>query len=93
VEIWAVSPDSAEDLEKFRVEEDLGFPLLVDPDLETVRAYGLLNQENPTVPHPTALVLDREGVVRYARVDENYRQRPSPEELLAALRKLEPPTE
>ena len=47
--------------------------------------WGLVNPDNPKVPHPTALVIGSDGVIRYLRVDEDYKVRPSTEELLAAL--------
>lgn len=57
--------------------------------------YGLRNPNHPAsygiVPHPTALVIDRDGVIRYKRVDVDYKVRPSSEELLEALRELPEP--
>ena len=66
----------------------LTFTTLMDPVSETIKRYGILNQEHGAIPHPTALVLDKEGVVRFLRVDEDYKKRPSNEELLDALRRL-----
>ena len=86
--LWTVSPDDSTKLRKFRDDEGIEFPILLDPDNEVSISYGLLNESNPTVPHPTAIVIDTDGVIRYFRVDENYRVRPSPEELLEALSKL-----
>jgi len=83
--LWTVSSDDPEKLRSFRDAEGLRFPILLDPENSVSIAYGLLNEQNPVVPHPTALVIDTEGVIRYIRVDENYRVRPSPEELLEAL--------
>ena len=61
-------------------------PILLDLDAEVIRRYGVYNeQDDRSLPHPTAIVIDREGVVRYVRIDVNYRERPSVEELLAAL--------
>lgn len=66
----------------------LTFTTLMDPVSETIKRYGILNPEQGAIPHPTALVLDKEGVVRFLRVDEDYKKRPSNEELLDALRRL-----
>ena len=62
--------------------------MLVDPGSETIKRYGVLNREQGEIPHPTTLVVDRQGIVRFVRVDEDYRKRPSSEELLAAVRTL-----
>lgn len=86
--VWAVSPDEPEKLRNFQRDEGIEFPILVDTDNEVSISYGLLNESKPTVPHPTAIIIDTDGVIRYSRVDENYKVRPSPEELLDALAKL-----
>ena len=61
------------------------FPILLDTDNIVSTSYGLLNESNPVVPHPTAIVIDREGIIRYVRVDEDYKVRPSTAELIGAL--------
>ncbi len=48
----------------------------VDPDSRAIDALGL-RRPNPEaieegVPHPTTLLLDRDGIVRFADVRENY---------------------
>jgi len=49
----------------------------------------LVNPDNPNVPHPTAVIVDSEGVVRYVRQDVDYTKRPSTEELVAAVADIE----
>jgi len=41
-----------------------------------------------TLPLPARYIIDREGTVRYARIDADYTVRPEPAETLAALREL-----
>jgi len=41
------------------------------------------------VPHPTTVIIDRQGVIRYLRVDIDYKVRPSVAELLEALDRLD----
>lgn len=62
---------------------------LMDPGSETIKRYGVLNEANGEIPHPTALVVDKQGVVVFVRIDEDYRKRPSNEELLQELRQLQ----
>ena len=71
--------------------EGLGFPVLVDEELEAAKSYGILNEDNPTVPHPTVVVVDEGGTVRFVHLDENYRRRPAPEVILDALSAKEMP--
>ena len=89
-ELWVISPDEPDKLESMRSERGLTFPTLVDSDLALTRAYGLLNEGSGKVPHPAALVLDREGKITYLRVDESVVVRPEPTELIEALRALPP---
>ena len=84
-QLWTVSSDDPEKLRALRDDNDLTFPILLDPENKISISYGLLNEDNPKVPHPTALVIDADGVIRYRRVDEDYRVRPSAQELLEAL--------
>ncbi|MBI1950870.1 MAG: redoxin domain-containing protein [Acidobacteria bacterium] len=62
---------------------------LMDPGSETIKRYGVLNEANGEIPHPTALVVDKQGMVVFVRIDEDYRKRPSNEELLQELRQLQ----
>lgn len=72
--------------------EGLEYTFLVDPDAEVIDRYGLRNPDHPpsygVAPHPAALVIDREGVIRYKRVDVDYKVRPSAAELVAAVQGL-----
>ncbi len=72
-----------------RDTEGLTFPVLLDPAANTIKAYGLYNVDSDRgIPHPAALIIDKKGLVRYVRVDEDYRERPSIEELRDALKLL-----
>lgn len=66
---------------------------LLDPKLEATTAFGIKNEAVGRVPHPTAIVIDRDGVVRYARTDVNYTKRPPVKDLLDAVRELSPGSE
>lgn len=66
----------------------LGFPLLIDEGSETIKAWGILNEEQGSIPHPTVAVVDREGTVRFFHLDEDYKRRPAPTVILDALEGL-----
>ena len=86
--LWAISNDDPDKLRELRSSEGLEMPFLLDPDAMTIKRYGVFNEEDRRViPHPTALLIDKEGMVRFVRVDEDYKQRPAIEELLEALRR------
>jgi peroxiredoxin len=84
--LWTIANDDPEQLRRLRERDGLQMPFLLDPDAEVIKQYGVYNLESDRVlPHPTALIIDKQGVVRYVRVDENYRERPPVAELLEAL--------
>lgn len=96
-EILLVSVDGREDLQRMVdrisaedgvVPEDLVF--LSDPGHRVIDRYGLLNPfSDRGIPHPTTFVLDRDGVVRWKFVEENYEVRPTNAMILEALEGLE----
>ena len=84
--LWTIANDDAGKLRELRDDEGLEMPFLLDTDAVIIKQYGVYNEESDrAIPHPTALVIDKQGVVRFVRVDENYRERPTVEELLQAL--------
>jgi len=65
----------------------------VDPDSRAIDALGL-RKPNPEaieegVPHPTTLLLDRDGIVRFADVRENYQLWLDPVVVKEALAQLD----
>ena len=63
----------------------MGLTFLSDEDLAVITSWGLANPTNPKVPHPTAMIIDGDGVIRYLRQDVDYKHRPTADEILAAL--------
>ena len=62
------------------------FSFLSDPGHRVIDRYGVLNPDDERgIPHPTTLVLDREGVVRWKFIETNYRVRPTNDMILEAL--------
>lgn len=66
------------------------FPLLSDPDHRVIDAYGLRDpaytgQKFDGIPHPAVYVIDKAGRVAWVKVEEDYQQRPSDQEIRAAL--------
>ena len=86
-----IAQDDPADLKKMAEENGLAFPILHDPEGKTIQAYGLWNEgfTHGVVPHPTALVVDRDGNVAWKRVDTDYRQRPPASDLVAAVEALD----
>ena len=97
-QILAVSVDTVEAQQMMidRISKEDGiipdYPLLSDPDHAVIDRYGLYNPEESRrrpVPHPTTLVIDMDGMVRWKFVEINYRSRPEIADILAAVAALE----
>lgn len=94
----AVSVDDRERQQMMidRVREEHGVDmtsilLLSDPDHAVIDRYGIFNDAEPRgrpVPHPTTLIIDRDGVIRWKVTEVDYRQRPENAEILEALEGL-----
>ena len=72
------------------------YNLVFSLDTDTItkyKGYGIdLSERNANakwdLPHPATILIDTNGIVRKAWVNEDYRTRVSPDEVLAALKEL-----
>ena len=86
--VWAVAHDDTEKLRELRDAQGADLTFLVDPGAGTIREYGIFNEDDSRgreIPHPATLVIDKEGIVRYLRIDVDYRERPPVSDLLEVL--------
>ena len=95
VEILAVSVDPHERAlwlrEKLKDNPGFNFPLLSDADHRVIDRYGLLNDKaQRPVPHPTTMVIDLKGIVRWRFTEIDYKVRPSNEDILKEVVKIMP---
>jgi len=70
--VLGVSPDTPEKLAKFRDSEALTFPLLSDPSLSVLRAYGAYGEKTMygktvTGVIRTTFVIDEDGTIQTAQ--------------------------
>jgi len=85
IKIVRISSDPPDALAKMKGELHLLFPLLSDGDEQVIQRYGLMHQQGKreaNIAHPAVLLLDREGVIRWAMFTDNVRVRVRPEALL-----------
>ena len=86
----ALSYDSPQVLTDFATEHALDFALLSDPGSETIKAFGLLNEEmKPTsraygIPHPSVVFVRNDGTVAAVLREEGYKTRPSIDAIIEA---------
>lgn len=100
VHIFAISPDKPDEARTFarKMAEDghgaAGFEILSDPRSATIDRYGLrdpayAHEKINGVPHPAVFVLDEKEHVRWEKIESDYRERPTNEEVAAALDAIE----
>jgi len=67
----------------------LDYPILSDPDLHTIDAYGLRHigagPDGQDIAHSASVLIDAAGVVRWVSVTRNVQVRPTPATVLAAI--------
>jgi peroxiredoxin len=70
-------------------DADLHYPILSDPDLHTIDAYGLRHvaagPDGNDIADSASVLIDGAGVVRWTFVTRNFRVRPTPSEVLTAI--------
>ena len=90
----AVSVDSLEDSANFNQQWRFPFPLLSDPDLQLIDAYGVRHaggHAGKDIARPTVVVIDPGRTVRYKYIGKSPLDIPSDEEILFEIRQLEQP--
>jgi peroxiredoxin len=72
----------------------LEYPILSDPSMQMIDAYGLrhvaASPEGKDVAYSASVLIDRDGIVRWTSIARNFRVRPTPAEVLAAIDRLPP---
>jgi len=99
VKLFAISIDPPDVSKSFadKIASDgkgaISFPILSDPEHKTIDAYALRDpdyegQKVYGIPHPAVYVIDKQGKVAWARIESDYKQRTTNEEIRAALESL-----
>ncbi len=84
INVVAVSYDSQEILKQFADQNEIGFPLLADPESTVIARFGLLNEEaRVPIAHPMTMPVDATGVVR-GKIPGTVRTRHNVEQLVEA---------
>ena len=69
---------------KFQLPEDLK-EVYLNFDIDLPRYNG---DDSWTLPLPTSLIIDQNGIIQQAAINADYTVRPDPEETVAALKKI-----
>lgn len=69
---------------KFQLPEDLR-EVYLNFDIDLPKYNG---DDSWTLPLPTSLIIDQNGIIQQAAINADYTVRPDPEETVAALKKI-----
>ena len=97
--LYAISIDPPETSREFakKIASDgkgeVDFPLLSDPEHRTIDAYGLVDpayqgQKIHGIPYAAVYVIDKQGRVVWTKIESDYKQRSSNNDIRAALNAL-----
>ena len=100
VKLYAISVDPPDVSNSFaeKIAADgkgrVNFPMLSDREHKIIDAYGLRDpayegQQVYGIPHPAVYVIDRKGKVAWVKIESDYKQRPTNEQIRAALDSLQ----
>jgi peroxiredoxin len=99
VRVLAISVDAPAESRAFaeKIAADgkgaVWYPILSDPGHRVIDAYGIRDsdyngQKFEGIPHATVYVIDKNGRVSWMKVEANYQERPSNDEIRGALKAL-----
>ncbi|MEL7473086.1 MAG: redoxin domain-containing protein, partial [Planctomycetota bacterium] len=74
-----------------RVAQQFGIAYILPPELKSrfgERLAGFNGDDSATLPLAATFVVDRDGVVRWSFIEDDYRVRAEPDDILAALEAL-----
>ena len=85
--VLAVAVDPVEQNAAVVRDVGLGYHILSDPQLATIDAYGVRHDRSgePPIARPATFLIDADGVIRWRDLTENFRLRPKPDSILAAI--------
>jgi glutaredoxin-dependent peroxiredoxin len=90
-QVFGISVDTFFALKAFHTDQKLTFPLLSDFNKQTIRDYGVYNEDMiglKGIAKRAVFVIDKDGKVRYRQVLDDARNEPDYEAVFKALASL-----
>lgn len=92
MELFAVSVDPPDVSKRLRDHLSVAFTFLSDSDSALLDALGIRHRagaaDGSDIAFPTAILVDRQGIVRWTYQSDTYRQRARPEQIFAAIEEM-----
>ena len=87
-QIVAINTEASTEQHDFRKVKNIEFMFLSDPTIETVKKFGVFNDQDSAHVIPSTFILDKKGVIRWIYVGKNAGDRPTPDVVLQALKNI-----
>src|SRR5207247_11064391 len=90
-QVFGISVDTFFTLKAFHDDQKLTFPLLSDFNKQTIRDYGVFNEDMiglKGIAKRAVFVIDKDGIVRHRAAPEDARHQPDYDKVFDALDKL-----
>lgn len=90
--VAAVSVDSVQDSADFNQQWRFPFPLLSDPNLQVIDAYGARHpngHDGKDIARPTTLIIDSNKIIRFKYIGKDPTDRPTDNEILFTLQRIQ----
>jgi len=88
VEVVAISPDKLSGLTTMSEKLNNPYTFLSDPTLDAATAYGI--KKDTKLPHPAVVIVDKQGMVKWFYVGEDYKKRPSAAQIMQVVNRFVP---
>ncbi len=89
VAVAAISTDSVEESFHFNDQWRFPFPLLSDPNLRLIDAFGARHPNGhgiSDVAHPSIVIIDPQKTIRYKKIENNPEDLPTTNEIISLIR-------
>ena len=90
-QVYGISVDTFFTLGAFKKDQNLNFPLLSDFNKDVIQSYGVFNPDMiglKGIAKRATFVLDKDGVIRHAEVQEDARNEPNYDKVFETLEKM-----
>lgn len=91
VRVLAVSVDTPAESARVVKRNELPFPILSDAEHRVIRDYGLVHRGGGPgggdIAIPAHVLVDHDGTILWRRISHRIQDRPSPDEVLAAVKR------
>ena len=90
-QVYGISVDTFFTLKAFHDQQGYNFPLLSDFNKQVIRDYGVFNEDMiglKGIAKRATFVIDKDGVIRHAEVQEDARNEPNYDKVFEALSAL-----